>query len=153
MFNVTEIKNKNRHRTEEKAQPIPYEQLFERSPDENKPMPYFEVVPEQFLRDARYQGLNNSDQGMFLRLALHIQGQGMGGMFQDFDPGMAQSMRVTAKEWCEFKGKLLEAGLLVKAPDEIHIVQPELREQCLQYAKQKKRTNIQAARPKIEQSF
>lgn len=137
MFNITEIKNKNRHRKVDKKEAIPLDDLYELWPEENIQMPYFSVVPEQIQRDPRYQRLNRGQQGEFWRLCIGIATPGERGRFVDAGPVMAKRMGMTLEEWETFKRALLTGGLLQTTPDGLYLIQPELREQCLQYARSK----------------
>jgi hypothetical protein len=138
MFNVTEIKNANRHRQADKQPPIPHEELFDEWPEDNKPMPYFSLVPEQFQRHTGYQNLSPHDQGQFLRLCLDIAKPGKRGRFINMDAVTAKQMKVTIEEWQSLKTYLLEKSLLLESPDRLYLIQPELREQCLRYVRKSK---------------
>lgn len=135
MFNIAEITNANRHRKEEKMRSIPLEELFEDSLDEDKPMPYFSVVPEQAKRHEGYQALSPNEQGQFLRLCVEIAGPGKHGRCPNMEPLIAKWLNLSVDEWRELKAVFLKKGLLIVSPDELYLVQPGLREQCLQYSK------------------
>ena len=137
MFDITQIKNAHRHRVADKKPAIAREELFEQWPEEAKPMPYFSVVAEQVQRDTRYQALNRGFKGEFWRLCVSIAGTGERGRFADFGPAMSKRMEMTSDEWESFRTALLANGLLALSPDGIYLIQPELREQCLQYARSK----------------
>lgn len=142
MFNVAEIKNTHRHRVKDKTPAIPFDELFEEWPEDNKPMPYFSVVPEQFQRHAGYQQLSRANRGDFLRLCLDIARPGRRGLFINSDAVMAKQMSMTVEEWQELKGNLLQHGLLLESPDRLFMIQPELREQCLQYVRRKEKYSL-----------
>jgi hypothetical protein len=137
VFNITEIKNANRTRISDKKQPIPLEELFEAWPEEQKPMPYFSVVPEQVRKDQRFKVLSEVEQGRFLRLCIEIAGPGERGRFANHDGIMAKRLDLDVEVWKELQEKLLSLDLLKLSADGYHLIQPELREQCLQYARQK----------------
>ena len=138
MFNVIEITNANRHRKVDKTLPIPEEELYEKYPEENKPMPFFSIVPEQIQKEMRYQkGLSRAEKGDFLRLCIDIHGPGERGRFIKADGVMAKRMDMALDEWLAFQGKLLDLKLLSECPEGLYLIQPELREQCLQYARKR----------------
>jgi len=131
MFKTFEIKNYKRVE-ESKIQPIKGDKLVTFQPDE-RTLPYFEVVPEQFLADMRYNKLSRQDQGDFLRFALllwtercrHIRHAGV----------IAQNLGMEAEEWTGLENRLHNAGLIIITKDNNYIIQPELREQYLQTLK------------------
>jgi hypothetical protein len=135
MFNITEITNAHRHRLTDKKASIPEGELFEFWPEDNKPMSYFSLVPEQFQRNTSYQKLSRSEKGDFLRLCLDIHRPGERGRFAKADGAMAKRMDMVLEEWVTFQGKLLDLKLLSESLDGLYLIQPELREQCLQYAR------------------
>ena len=137
MFNVTEIKNAHRHRQVDKRVSISLEELFEEWPEENKPMPYFSVVPEQFQKHKSYQQLSTHEQGQFLRLCMNIARTGMRGRFINMDAATAKQMKMSEDEWQKLKTTFLSNELLLQSPDGLYLIQLELREQCLQYVRGK----------------
>lgn len=135
MFKVHEITNTHRHRVTDKKQSIPISELFNKDANENKPMPYFSVVPEQVNNDTRYQKLSRSSQGDFLRLCILIAGPGELGRFMNFSQAMSGRMDMTIDDWEKFRAELLEKCLLKVSEDGSYLLQPELREQCLLYVR------------------
>ena len=128
MFRTFEIKNYKR--TEDrKIKHIKRDKLKIFRPDE-RTLPYFETVPEQFLADKRYINLSRQDKGDFLQFVLllwsercrHIRHAGV----------IAQSLGMDQSEWVELEKRLVDSGLIFITDDGNYIIQPELREQYLQ---------------------
>lgn len=126
MFDTTVLKNSKRA-VDNKIMPIPMDQLLEIRPGE-RVLPYFEMVPEQFLSDERYQKLTRTQKGDFLQLAL-LMWRG-GGSHLDH-VSISKYLDLSEAEWDSLKKALLEAGLLVYSCDGYSFIQPELREQYL----------------------
>ena len=135
MFRVSEITNAHRRGADKQRRKMQLTNnaLFKRWPCENKPMPYFSIVPEQVEREERYRSLTGNAQGQFLRLCLWLQGMGRRGMCAYFLPEIITALQIDAGEVKGLLFEFIQAGLLVKSEDGHYIIQPELREQCLHY--------------------
>jgi hypothetical protein len=131
MFRVAEIKNAHRRGPNaKKHRDIPLEELQARHPEE-RTAPYFSVVPEQLDKDDRLNSLSTPDRGLFLLLCTKMWRRG--GMVDNFPAGLANSMGLTLEVWNLFEKRVRDAGLLVVSTDKLSLLQPELREQFLQF--------------------
>jgi hypothetical protein len=131
MFRTYEIKNADRRgKNDKKISPINSTELFIRRADE-RTVPYYSIVPEQFKKDARIKQLSLSEDGAFMVLCREIWKEG--ALFNNFPAGNADRMRMELNEWEALQRRLLDLGLLIMDPKCIYLVQPELREQYLQF--------------------
>lgn len=130
MFKVFEIKNKNRRGNHKKIEPIPLEILPITRPDE-RTVPYYTVVPEQARKYEPYQLLDWQLRGLF-RLAADALWSS-GGKLPNLDHTVALRIGVPTDVWSNGKQELIKAGLLVLVSNGEEIMQPELREQYIQF--------------------
>lgn len=131
MFKVGEIKNSHRRGTSaKKYRSIPQEELQVRPPEE-RTAPYFSVVPEQLDKDDRFNSLGTEDKGLFLLWCVIAWRRG--GMVDNFPPATAKVMGLTLEAWNSLQSRLTGSGLLVVSTDGLSLLQPELREQYLQF--------------------
>ncbi len=131
MFKVGEIKNSHRRGTSaKKYRSIPQEELQVRPPEE-RTAPYFSVVPEQLDKDSRFNSLGPEDKGLFLLWCVIAWRRG--GMVDNFPPGNAKAMGLSLEAWDSLQSRLTGANLLVASTDGLSLLQPELREQYLQF--------------------
>jgi len=131
MFRVCEIKNANRRGSGVKKQrDIPLDELQTRPPEE-RTVPYFSIVPEQVDKDERFNSLSPQDQGLFLLLCSKLWRRG--GMVDNFPAGNAHAIGLTLDEWNTLQSRLTGAGFLLVSADTLSLLQPELREQYLQF--------------------
>ena len=132
MFRVGEIKNAHRRGPSAKKHrvDIPLDDLQMRHPEERS-VPYFDLVPEQLDKDERLNSLSPQDQGLFLLFCTKMWRRG--GMVDNFPAGLANTMRLTLEEWTTFESRARAAGLLVVSTDGLSLLQPELREQFIQF--------------------
>ena len=131
MFRVYEIKNYNRRGKDvKKIEPITKPELFHKRGDERS-VPYFSIVREQFMMDRRIKELFPEERGTFLRLCVEIWGEG--GLMPSHNGLNADRMEMTIPDWKQFQEKLVSLGLLVEDDKAIYLTQPELREQYIQF--------------------
>jgi hypothetical protein len=131
MFRVGEIKNSHRRGSSaKKYRDIPLEELQARPPEERS-VPYFSIVPEQLDKDTRFNSLAPEDKGLFLLWCVIAWRRG--GMVDNFPPGNAKAMGLTLEAWTSLQNRLTGASLLVVSTDGLNLLQPELREQYLQF--------------------
>lgn len=92
-------------------------------------LPYFELIPERVLSDSRYAALSRQDKGDFLRFVILLWLEEC--KYVRFSLAIAHKMEMEVGEWESLEERLLKAKLIEVAPDGIHLVQLELREQYL----------------------
>lgn len=115
MFGVDQIKNANRRGADaKKIESIPRHDLVKRR-DNERTVPYYSVVREQVKSDERMKKLSPIERGMFLLLCNEAWGNG--GMFQNFDQGIAKDMNITCDEWLALKQRFTSLGLLITADE------------------------------------
>ncbi|WP_224983569.1 hypothetical protein [Geomonas agri] len=138
MFRVGEIKNTHRRGpTAKKHRNIPTEELQTRPPEE-RTAPYFSIVPEQLDKDSRFNSLSPEDKGLFLVWCVNAWRRG--GMVDNFSPGNAKTMGLTLAAYDALQDRLTRAGVLLISDDGFSLLQPELREQYLQYLEKRSST-------------
>lgn len=131
-FKVYEIKNANRRgKDAKKIEPITDRNALFQKRDEERTVPYFSIVIEQFLKDDRLKKLTRNEQGLFLLLCIDIWREG--ARFNNHPEGNADRMDIDLSEWLTLRDKLINTNLLMIDSKKIYLVQPELREQYLQY--------------------
>ncbi|WP_243372735.1 hypothetical protein [Geotalea sp. SG265] len=125
MFDLKSVKKKQGRRKMEDA----VIDIYTFDPLDERRLPYYSTIPENRLRDARFQALSRQDKGDFLQLVdwLWIFSCGL----RESDCGIvAERMGLSSIEMRVFLRRLCQAELLVEC--EGRFVQPELRRQFLE---------------------
>lgn len=131
MFRVYEIKNKNRRGKQAKRiEAIPPERLLDPLAAE-RTVPYYALVPEQFRKHREYQELKWEHKGLFRILCDELWRNG--GKIPNIDLLTPQRIGVPNDEWVSAKGLFIKIGLLAIVNNEAELMQPELREQYVQF--------------------
>lgn len=131
MFKVYEIKNKNRRGLHaKKYESIAEDQLVARRPDE-RTVAYYSVVPEQFRKHHGYRLLTWQHKGLFRILCDELWCDG--GKLVNLDFLTAQRLEISEDEWVSAKRQFIQNELLIEINSGNELLQPELREQYLQF--------------------